>query len=109
MREHLTLRKVKKKCRRARTEILIQEEQPISKMGWFSGDEIVSNNAALPTESNASMEQVLTMVAVFLIAITIIAYLMAKSCNKLLASRMSTAVRREVELNNLNNGIARNV
>lgn len=80
-------------------------------MGWFSGDEIVSNNAtpmASDISASAKVEQIITAVAVVIVACVVTIYVIAKFCNKILNHRMSSAARREFELNRLNNG-ARNV
>lgn len=82
-------------------------------MGWFSGDEIVANNAApnpvpMALDKSASVEQIITAVAVVIVACVVTIYIIAKFCNKILNHRMSSAARREFELNRLNNG-ARNV
>lgn len=75
-------------------------------MGWFSANEVVANNTN-NTEVQTSVEQILIAVSVVLIAIIVVTYFLVKTCNKILSSRVSTAARREVELNRLNNGTVR--
>lgn len=75
-------------------------------MGWFSADEVVANNTN-NTEVQTSVEQILIAVSVVLIAIIVVTYFLVKTCHKILSSRVSTAARREVELNRLNNGTVR--
>lgn len=75
-------------------------------MGWFSSDEIMTNSAAQVNQTSG-VEQILIAISVIIIAVIVVAYIIAKTCNKILSSHVSTAARREVELNRLNNGTVR--
>lgn len=76
-------------------------------MGWFGNDEIVTNTNSVSNTSNATVEQILTAAAVVIIACVVTFYVIAKVCNKMLNSRMSSAARREYEISRLNNGAVR--
>lgn len=72
-------------------------------MGWFSSDEIVTNSAT-PVQQSSGVEQILIAISMLITAVTVVAYIIAKTCNKILPNRVSAAARREIELNRLNNG-----
>lgn len=81
-------------------------------MGWFTNEEVVNNNVPnvpnVPTVTNTpTVEHILTAIAAIIIVIVVLTYVIAKTCNKVLNSRMSSTARREFELSRLNNGAPR--